>query len=76
MRKVILNMSQQYKYNTIKSCYLKRLSKQGAATRLDISIRQVNRLLKRYELEGKKAFIHGNQGKHTKCKVSEDTSKT
>ncbi len=69
MRKVILNMSQQYKYNTIKSCYLMRLSKQGAATRLDISIRQVNRLLKRYELEGKKGFVHGNKGKQSKAKL-------
>lgn len=72
MRKVILNMSENYKYKTIKSCYLKRLSKQGAATRLDISIRQVNRLIKKYECEGKAAFIHGNKGKHSKRKVDDE----
>lgn len=73
MRKVILNMSEQYKYETIKACKHERLSKQGAATRLDITIRQVNRLIKKYELEGKEAFIHGNKGKHSKRKVDDIT---
>lgn len=73
MRKVILNMSEHYKYETIKACKYKRLSKQGAATRLDITIRQVNRLIKKYELEGKEAFIHGNKGKQSKLKVDDIT---
>ena len=62
MRKVILNMTENYKYETIKSCYYRRLPKQGAAIRLDITIRQVNRLLKVYLKDGKEGFIHGNTG--------------
>ncbi len=73
MRKVKLNMTENYKYETIKSCYLKRLSKQGAATRLDISTRQVNRLITKYKVEGKAAFIHGNKNKPSKRKIDEKT---
>lgn len=73
MRKVILNMSEQYKYDTITRCKHGRLSKQGAATRLGITIRQVNRLIKKYELEGKEAFVHGNKGTVSKRRIDENT---
>ncbi len=56
MRKVILNMLENYKYETIKSCYFKRLSKQGVATRLNISIRQVDRLIKNINWKGKRVL--------------------
>ncbi len=76
MRKVYLNMSQNYKYETIKNCYFKRLSKQGAATRLGLSIRQINRLLNIYQTKGKAGFIHGNTGKTSTRKVDFKTQQT
>ena len=70
MRKVILNMKENYKYETIKTCYYKRISKQGAATRLGISTRQVNRLLTTYIQEGKGGFFHKNKGRDSNKKIS------
>jgi len=72
MRKVILNMTENYKYETIKSCYYRRLPKQGAAIRLDITIRQVNRLLKVYLKDGKEGFIHGNKGAVSSKKIPDN----
>lgn len=74
MRKVYLNMKQDYKYNIIKDCSNHRISKYGAALKLNISIRQVNRLLKAYHLEGKEAFIHGNSKCVPHNKIDDSTA--
>ncbi len=74
MRKVYLNMKQDYKYNIIKDCSNQRISKYGAALKLGISIRQVNRLLKAYHLEGKEAFIHGNSKCVPHNKIDDSTA--
>ncbi len=36
------------------------MSKERAELKLDLSRRQINRLVKRYKEEGKAAFLHGN----------------
>lgn len=74
MRKVNLNMKQDYKYQIIKDCSNKRISKHGAAHKLGISIRQVNRLLNKYQLEGKSAFIHGNTNNIPHNKINSEKS--
>lgn len=75
MRKVNLNMKEQYYYKTIKSLADNKISKQGAATRLNISIRHVNRLLMQYQEHGKSSFIHGNRNKTSNRAISDTTKK-
>jgi len=62
MKKVELNMNAQEKYEIIKEAAQSN-NKLRASLKLGCTIRHVNRLLKRYQLEGKVAFIHGNTGR-------------
>ena len=61
MRKVNLNMNEQYKYKLIKDCYDGKLNKKYCEVKLNITRRSVNRLLLQYQTYGKAAFIHGNR---------------
>lgn len=63
MRKVKLRMNEQQKYEVIKSLVDNNGSKERAALKLGISIRQVNRLITNYKERGKSSFIHGNRNK-------------
>lgn len=63
MRKVILRMNEQEKYIVIKNLSEGKINKERASVKLKLSIRQIYRLLKRYEKSGKSAFVHGNRGK-------------
>lgn len=51
------------KYEVIKRLAQGHISKQAAAVKISCTPRHVNRLLKRYNEEGKAAFLHGNTGR-------------
>ena len=62
MRKVELRMNEQEKYDVIKELVDHNGNKNRAAKRLDISRRQIDRLIIKYKEKGKSGFIHGNRG--------------
>lgn len=53
MRKVILRMKEQNKYEVIKELVDHNGNKKHAALKLGLSVRQVNRLIKKYKEKGK-----------------------
>lgn len=61
MRKVVLNLKEQDKYYTIKKLVETNGNKQRAANHLNITVRQVNRLIIGYKLYGKSFFVHRNR---------------
>lgn len=63
MRKVILMMKEQRKYEVIKKLVETNGNKKRAAVELDLSLRQINRLIAGYITYGKEFFIHGNRNK-------------
>lgn len=63
MRKVELSMEEQYKYKIIKNLVDNNGNKKNAATKLNCTVRHVNRLIKVYEEKGKEGFVHGNRGR-------------
>ncbi|WEV37130.1 helix-turn-helix domain-containing protein [Lactobacillus sp. ESL0677] len=54
-------MKAERKYQIIKELLDHHGNKKRAALALGITVRQVNRLLKMYQAQGKAAFIHGNK---------------
>ena len=63
MRKVELNMKEKQKYEKIKEYVDHGGNKNRIALQLNISKRQVDRLIIKYKEKGKSAFIHGNCSK-------------
>lgn len=63
MRKVELNMKEKQKYEKIKEYVDHGGNKNRIALQLNISRRQVDRLIIKYKEKGKSAFIHGNRSK-------------
>ena len=61
MRKVELRMNEQLKYEVIKELVDHNGNKNRASKKLNLSIRQINRLIKIYKEKGKAGFIHGNR---------------
>lgn len=57
------------KLNTIKRVLDGECTKQEASETLEISIRQINRLIVKYNEEGELCFIHKNKGKPSKRKT-------
>ena len=72
MEKVELRVMEQIKYKIIKSLVDNNRNKTRAATKLGITIRQVNRLIQVYIDQGKEGFIHGNRGRLPKKTISID----
>ena len=58
MRKVILTMDEQNKYETIKKLVETNGNKQRAALKLGCTTRTINRLIIKYRKEGKAGFMH------------------
>ena len=56
MRKVILRMKEQEKYEVIKELVDHNGNKDRAAQKLGITVRQVNRLIIKYKEKGKSRF--------------------
>jgi len=73
MRKVILKMKAQHKYELIKALVEKNGNKQHAALKIGCTLRTVNRLIKKYKTEGKAGFLHGNSGRKPSHALSEIT---
>ena len=63
MRKVELRMNEQLKYDVIKELVDHKGNKNRASKKLNLSIRQINRLIKIYTEKGKAGFVHGNRSK-------------
>ena len=63
MRKVELRMNELKKYEVIKELVEHGGNKKRAALKLDLSIRQINRLIIKYKEKGKSGFVHGNRNK-------------
>ena len=63
MRKVELRMNEQLKYEVIKELVDHSGNKNRASKKLNLSIRQINRLIKIYTEKGKSGFVHGNRSK-------------
>lgn len=63
MRKVELNNMELNKYEIIKNLVDNNGNKKSAACKLNLSLRQINRLILIYKNIGKVGFSHGNKGK-------------
>jgi len=63
MRKVVLTMKEQEKYEAIKSVVDHGGNKHRAALALDLTLRTINRLIAGYKKFGKEFFSHKNKGK-------------
>lgn len=63
MRKVVLTLKENEKYLTIKKLVETNGNKKRAAIKLNLSVRQINRLIIGYKEFGKNFFVHGNRGK-------------
>lgn len=63
MRKVILTMDENEKYEAIKKLVETNGNKKRAALNLHCSVRHINRMIKGYKQEGKSFFVHGNRGR-------------
>lgn len=63
MRKVELNMNENFKYQIIKKLTETNGNKKRASVKLDCTLRHINRLIAGYNAYGKEFFVHGNRGK-------------
>lgn len=63
MRKVNLRMNEQEKHETIKELVDHKGNKNRAAIKLNLSRRQIDRLIIIYKEKGKSGFIHGNRSR-------------
>lgn len=76
MRKVSLMLKYEEQYQVIKEFVDHSGNKKRVALKLNISVRQVNRLIKKYREKGKAAFVHGNSGrKPVNCLTTEINTK-
>jgi hypothetical protein len=63
MRKVDLKMNENRKYEIIKKLVDTNGNKLRVAQKLNLTKRQINRLIVVYKTRGKQGFVHGNTGK-------------
>lgn len=63
IRRIDLNMDEQYRYEIIKGLVDTKGNKKTASLKLGVSVRQIDRLINKYKEFGKAAFIHGNKGR-------------
>lgn len=72
MKKVELRYMENHKYEIIKNLVDHNGNKKRAASKLNCSIRTINRLIICYKKYGKAGFIHGNRGKSPACAIPKD----
>ena len=72
MRKVVLTLKEQQKYDVIKKLVETEGNKKRAANKLKLTPRQINRLIIGYKQFGKEFFIHGNRGRKPANSLSDD----
>lgn len=70
MRKVNLRMNEYLKYIEIKKLVETNGNKKRVAVKLNLSIRQINRLINGYKEYGKEFFVHGNRNRPPANKLS------
>jgi hypothetical protein len=75
MRKVTLSMKAQEQYEIIKRLAEGHISKDHASIKIGCTKRHINRLLKKYILEGKIGFVHGNTGRKPSHSFSDQQKK-
>ena len=68
-------MEENVKYSTIKDVVDGKIKKKRASVKLDLSIRQINRLIRKYRDDGKTSFIHGNRNRKPVFAKPEEFSK-
>ncbi|MFR2768287.1 MAG: helix-turn-helix domain-containing protein [Thomasclavelia sp.] len=73
MKKVELREDEQKKYTTIKKLVETGGNKKKAATKLNCSLRTIDRMIVRYKNQGKAGFVHGNRGKMPSTTISQET---
>ena len=66
-------MNEQEKYEVIKRLVDENGNKLRAAQKLNLSVRQINRLIAGYKKDGKAFFVHGNRRRQPINTVPEDT---
>ena len=71
MKRILLNMNEQEKYDIIKSIVEHNGNKKRVALQIGCSTRHVNRLIQNYKNNGKAAFLHGNRGRKPSHAISE-----
>ena len=69
-------MKEQKKYEVIKELVDHNGNKKRAALKLDISIRQINRLINIYKERGKSGFVHGNRDRKPAKALDKSLSET
>lgn len=73
IRKVLLTMNENQKYEVIKKLVDTNGNKKTAALKIGCSDRHINRLIKGYQEQGKSFFIHGNRGRQPAITIPADT---
>ena len=63
MKEVKLRMKENMKYEVIKELVDHNGNKKRAAEKLNLSLRQINRLILVYKEKGKSGFVHGNRSR-------------
>lgn len=71
MRKVILTMNEEKRFELIKKLVDTKGNKKNAALKLGCSERHINRLIIGYKQEGKGYFKHGNKGRQPSHALSD-----
>lgn len=72
MRKVVLTLKENQKYQIIKKLVETNGNKERAKIKLGLSIRQINRLIAGYKEYGKEFFVHGNRGRKPAHALSDE----
>ena len=72
IRKVLLTMDENQKYEVIKKLVDTNGNKKTAALKIGCSDRHINRLIKGYKEQGKSFFVHGNRGRQPANTLSKD----
>ena len=75
MRKVELRMNEERKYKVIKKLVETNGNKKRAAIELNVTVRQINRMIVGYKAWGKKFFVHGNRGRQPQHALSPELKK-
>lgn len=68
-------MNEENKYQIIKEVADGKLKKTTAEVRLNLSRRQINRLVQVYQTQGKAGFIHGNRSRKPRHAISQTLRK-
>lgn len=72
IRKVLLTMDENQKYEIIKKLVESNGNKNNAALKLNCSLRHVNRMIAGYKTLGKAFFVHGNRGRKPSHTISHE----